>query len=138
MADGLLDIIVAAPERNPIQLKATEVTVPGAAGVFSVLPGHTPLLSTLATGVMRVYTDDKQSVFFAIHGGFAEVSRNTVTILASAMERDERIDVERAEAARTRALDRIKNPPTDFDLVRAEAALARALARLQAAARQHF
>ena len=138
MADGLLEVVVAAPERTPIQVRATEVTIPGEAGVFSVLPGHTPLLSKLTHGVMLVYTQDKQKLFFALHGGFAEVSRDTVTILAGAMERHDRIDVKRAQAARARALELLKRSSSDLDVARAEAALARALARLQAASKEHF
>lgn len=137
MADGLLDVVLAAPERAPIELQAIEVIVPGSAGVFSVLPGHTPVLSTLTSGVLLVYSHKNQRLYFAVHGGFAEVSSNHVTILSQAMEGHESIDVPRAEAARARALERLKTP-ADVDVARAEAALGRAMARLQAAARDHF
>jgi F-type H+-transporting ATPase subunit epsilon len=69
----------------------------------------------------------------AISGGFADVTGNEVTVLTSSAERAEEIDMNRAEAARKRAEERIAERGPELDLTRAQAALARALNRLAVA-----
>ena len=126
-----LEVEVCAPERAPKRLEAAEVIVPGAEGVFSVLPGHTPLLSSLDVGVLIVYGVSGKEQFYAVNGGFAEVVHNKVLILTKTMEMSEEIDVKRATEARERAERRLKASDKDTDILRAEMALKRAIARLQ-------
>ncbi len=134
--DALLQLEITAPERDPIHLEVAEVVVPGSEGVFSVLPGHTPLLSTLKTGVVAGYVNNEPE-FFAVNGGFAEVMDNRVVILTETVEHVDEIDVTRAQAARDRAGRWLKQKE-GVDVARAEAALERSLARLQAHARDEF
>ena len=86
------------------------VTVPGAAGVMGILPRHAPVLSTLRAGELRVKVggDDLE---FAIGGGFVDINNNQVIILADSAKRSDAIDLARAEAARQRAENLLKNPP---------------------------
>jgi F-type H+-transporting ATPase subunit epsilon len=108
------------------------VSAPGVEGEFGVLPGHVNLLSALAVGALRFDADGKsQNVF--ISGGFAEVSNNTVTVLADAAELAGDIDQARAQAARERAEKRLADKTDKVDITRAEAALKRAGARLHIA-----
>ncbi|MFO7974924.1 MAG: ATP synthase F1 subunit epsilon, partial [Candidatus Hydrogenedentota bacterium] len=96
-----IQVEITAPERMPVQLEAKEVTVPGGEGVFTVLPGHTPMLSTLGVGVLIAWEANGEARFFAINGGFVEVLNNRVVILATTVEGEEELDEERARAAVT-------------------------------------
>lgn len=128
----MLTVEIATPGHAPRRFEAAEVVLPGESGVFTVLPGHTPLLASLTHGVLISYALDGGARFFAIHRGFAEVRDDLVTVMAMTIEDAAAIDAERAAAARERAEGRLKKPAADIDTARAEAALARAAARLQA------
>ena len=83
-------------------------------------------------GVIEVKTE-KGTVFFATSGGFAEVVENDMNVLVETCEAATDIDIERAERARDRAMQRLKQATKDIDIPRAQAALARSLNRLQVA-----
>jgi len=111
-----------------------QVELPGAGGTFGVLPDHTPLVTPLAVGELRVLgPDGAVTRRFAIARGFTEVTREQVTVTAQAAEAAEEIDVDRAKAARGRAEKRLRRRAEDVDVARAEAAMARALNRLRVA-----
>ncbi len=116
----------------PVSLEALEVSVPGSAGVFTVLPGHTPILTGLSEGVVIVYSPTGDRDYFAVHCGFCEIADNTIKILADTMEAHAEIDEERAKAALKRAEDLLEKREPHVDLARADAAAARARARLEA------
>jgi F-type H+-transporting ATPase subunit epsilon len=126
-----LQVEVCSPQRPPVQLVATEVIAAGQYGIVGIQPGHTNLLASLGIGVASVYDTEGQERKFAVHGGFLEVRRNRVLILAQTAESAEAIDVGRADAARERAERRLR-AAEDVDTLRAEMALARAMARIQA------
>jgi F-type H+-transporting ATPase subunit epsilon len=112
------------------------VVAPGTEGEMGILPNHTPLLTTLDFGVLRIrYQDEEQA--FAIAGGFLEVRPDVVTVLADVGELVDEIDEERARAARERAEELLqKEAPQDTDEYLAiEAALRRSKLRLDAARR---
>jgi F-type H+-transporting ATPase subunit epsilon len=131
-----LNVRMASPASNPLEMEAEELVVPGTDGVFTLLPGHTPLLSTLATGVLIVLGTDGSQRFFAVNGGFAEIVHNNVLILAHTIESADQIDVARAEEARERAERRLNQRLEEVDMFRAEAALFRSLARLKASRKE--
>jgi F-type H+-transporting ATPase subunit epsilon len=128
-----LDLQIVTPDRLLVQEQVDEVQIPGSEGYFGVLPGHTPLLASLAVGEMW-YRKGQEKTYLAIAFGFAEVLPDRVTILARLAERAQEIDVERAEAARQRAEARLTER-VDVDFERARAALLKALTRLQVASR---
>ncbi len=110
-----------------------EVVAPGVEGQFAVLPRHAAFITELVPGRM-VLKKGGEEMPLAITGGFFEVRDNRVTILADAAERAEEIDVERAEEARRRAEEHLRDRREgDMDAARVQAALERALARLQVA-----
>jgi len=111
------------------------VLAPGAEGQLGILPNHAPLFSLLQPGELLVRKGGEETAM-AVTGGFLEVLGNRVTVLADACERAEEVDLERAEAARRRAQERLQARPTGVDLARAEAALRRSLARLKVAQRR--
>ena len=90
------------PDKLIVHEQVDEVEIPGAEGYFGVLPGHTPLLASLAVGELW-YRKGQEKTYLSIAFGFAEVLPDRVTILAQLAERAEEIDVARAEAARKRA-----------------------------------
>lgn len=70
------------PRREPAPAEAREVVVPGADGQFTVLAGHTPVLTTLRPGVLDVRLEAGNRRLFVRGGGFAEVEPDRLTILA--------------------------------------------------------
>jgi F-type H+-transporting ATPase subunit epsilon len=111
------------------------VTLPGVMGELTVLPRHAPLMTMLQPGIVRVVRGGQEEML-AVHGGFLEVMGDRVTVLADAAERAEEVDVERAEAARRRAQERLAERRAEaVDMAVAEAALRRALVRLKLAER---
>ena len=129
-----IDLQIVTPERLIVQEQVDEVQIPGSEGYFGVLPGHTPLLASLAVGELW-YRKGTEKTYLSIAFGFAEVLPDRVTILARLAERAEDIDVGRAEAARTRAQERVDHPKSDIDYERARIALMKSLTRLQVATR---
>ena len=111
------------------------VVAPGIEGQLGILPHHAPLMTMLQPGELLV-RKDKSELSLAITGGFLEVRPDRVIILADAAEREEDIDVRRAEEAKRRAEERLKRRTPEVDVTRAEAALARALTRLQVVERR--
>ncbi len=128
-----LTLEIVTPDQSLVTDKVDEVVVPAAEGYLGILPGHTPLLATLAIGELWFRKGARKS-HVAIAGGFVEVQPNRVTILAQVAERAEDIDVERAARAKRRAEERLAQPAGDVEIERAQASLARALIRLQVAA----
>ncbi len=132
MADNNLLVDIVTPERNVYSEDAEFVVVPGSEGSLGILPQHSPIVSGLNIGVLKVIKDNKETRM-VVGGGFMEVNHNKVVILANSAEKVDEIDVARAKAARERAQNRLTNRTHDVDVVRAEMALRRALARLKAA-----
>ena len=79
------------------------VVLPGESGQMGVMRGHAPLMTTLVTGEIILHSDDEEQEALFINGGIAEVRPNVVTVLADTAEREDDIDVQRAEEARARA-----------------------------------
>jgi F-type H+-transporting ATPase subunit epsilon len=128
-----LDIVTA--ERVVFSEDVDVVIAPGVEGQLGVLPHHAPLMTTLMPGELVVRKGGEE-FFLAISGGFIEVRPDRIIVLADAAERVEEIDVARAEEAKRRAEERLKEKGPDVDLVRAEAALRRSLIRLEVVARR--
>jgi F-type H+-transporting ATPase subunit epsilon len=105
------------------------VIAPGTEGTLGILPHHTPLMTMLMPGELRVRKGGEE-ISLAVTGGFLEVRPDHVIVLADAAERAEEIDTARAEAAKKRAQEQLTIPGSEVDKARAEAALHRAIARL--------
>src|SRR5687768_14801117 len=128
-----IDLQIVTPDRRLVQEQVDEVQIPGSEGYLGVLPGHTPLLASLAVGELW-YRKGAEKTYLSIAFGFAEVLPDRVTILARLAERAEDIDVERAETARKRAEERL-TVKSDIDYERARIALLKSLTRLQVSSR---
>ncbi len=122
-----IDIVTA--ERIVYSAEVDEVIAPGVQGQLGILPRHAPLMTTLQAGELLVKKGGQEDIL-AISGGFLEVRPDHIIILADQAERAEEIDAARAEEARKRAEERLKQRGTGTDEDRAEAALRRAMVRL--------
>jgi F-type H+-transporting ATPase subunit epsilon len=130
MASSKLDIVTA--ERIVYSEEVDIIIAPGMEGQLGILPHHAPLMTILQAGELVVRRGGQEDIL-AISGGFLEVRPDRVIILADSAERAEEIDMERAEAAKKRAEERLKEKPTEVDMNRVEASLRRAIARLNVA-----
>ncbi len=128
MSSLKLDIVTA--ERVVYSDEADVVVAPGVDGQLGILPHHAPLMTTLQPGELRVRKGGEE-FSLAISGGFLEVRPDRVIILADTAERAEEIDVSRAEEAKRRAEERLRQPTPEVDVAQVDAAMHRALARLQ-------
>jgi F-type H+-transporting ATPase subunit epsilon len=129
-----LQLQIVSPDRSLVTEQVDEVEIPGADGYLGVLPGHTPLLTTLNVGELW-YRQGQEKHYLSIAFGFAEVGPERVTILAQLAEKADEIDPARAEAAKKRAEERMVKPSADMDFERARIAMLKALIRLQVASR---
>ncbi len=134
MAD-LVRFEIITGERVVYAADVESVTLPGVEGELTVLPRHAPLLTMLKPGELVVRRGGEE-VTMAVSGGFLEVMPDKVVVLADTAERAEEIDIARAEAARRRAEESLRQAVTEEDLARARAALQRALVRLRVAERR--
>ncbi|MFL7894101.1 MAG: ATP synthase F1 subunit epsilon [Anaerolineales bacterium] len=127
---------IVSQDRMVWEGDADMVVVPGSAGEMGILPNHAPLLSTIKFGFLKVKVKGTEEIF-AIGGGVLEVQPNLITILADSAENVDEIDVARAEQARKRAQEMLKEgAPKDPDAyLRMEAALRRSNLRLDAVRR---
>lgn len=98
-------------------------------GEVGILPGHIPMTLIIRPGVLTI-TEEDGTREAALHAGFAEVLQDRVTILAEIIEWPEEIDEGRAEEAKERAEERLREKAAETDVSRAEVALKRALTRI--------
>ncbi len=134
MLPSSLTLEVVTPERHLVTESVSEVQLPGRNGYLGILPGHAPLITELGIGELS-YRKGKETYYASVIWGFAEVLPERVVILADFAERAEEIDVKRAQAARDRAEERLRQPSPDTDWDRSTLALQRALIRLQVASK---
>lgn len=124
----MLDIVTA--ERVVYSKEVNSVVAPGTEGELGILPYHASLMTTLNAGELRI-NEGGEEILMAISGGFMEVRPDRIIVLADSAERDDEIDLSRAEEAKRRAEERLSQPTTDANKIRAEAALHRSLIRLK-------
>jgi F-type H+-transporting ATPase subunit epsilon len=117
---------LVSPERILYSDEADMVVCRTLDGEVAFMAGHTPFLGTLAIGEVRIYRDGQIVERAAVHGGFVEVSGDTVSILSDVAELASQIDVERAR----RAQEGLERRAEEMDDAEAEAALRRSHVRL--------
>lgn len=127
-----LRLEIVTPERKVYEEDVNMVVVKGVAGELGILPNHIPLVTPLKIAPIKAKKGGKDE-FVAVHGGFMEVRKDKVVILAEAAELGRDIDVIRAREAKERAERRLADKAADLDHKRAELALQRALNRIHAA-----
>lgn len=126
-----LHLEVVTQTRRLLDLDVDEVQLPGTLGALGVLPGHTPLLTSLGIGELMYRTDHRES-YLAIQWGFAEILPDRVTVLATVAETPEEIDVTQAEKEKEEAEAALKTADM-VELEKMRANLQMAITRLQVA-----
>ena len=124
------------PERVIYSDEVDAVIAPGVEGQLGILPHHTPLITMLRSGELRVRKGEEETCI-AVFGGFLEVRPDRVIVLADAAERAEEIDVAKAQEAKRRAEQQMASRVlTEVDKAQVEAALRRSLVQLKVAERK--
>lgn len=111
------------------EVEIDQINLRTTAGQIGILAHHIPLASGVEISQMNYIIDGKKT-YFAVAGGFVHVNENETTLIANAIESQDEIDLNRAEKAKQRAEERLKNKNSDTDILRAEVALRRALTRI--------
>ncbi len=128
-----LQLQVVTRTRTVVKAEVDEVRLPGALGELGVLPGHTGLLTTLATGELY-YRSGRDGEYLVVQGGFAEILDNKVTVLADIAETPAEIDMEAAKADKQQAEESLKTAGSE-ELTEANKRLRLAEVRQQVADR---
>ena len=125
-----IKVSVVTPDGPVYESDVEMVSTKAQSGELGILPGHIPMVAPLAIGVVRLKKEG-QTELVAVSGGFIEVRPDQVTILAQAAEKSSDIDVERAQRAKERAEQRLKEQHLEnIDFRRSQLALQRAINRL--------
>lgn len=127
----MISLEIVTPDRLVFAEKVDEVILPGTEGYLGVLPGHAPLLTRLDTGRIA-YRTGARTGYLAVSGGFVEVLRDRVSVLAEICERAEEIDVDRAREEKRRAEELLKRvDPSDAAFREAQVSFRKALIRME-------
>ena len=128
-----LHVDVVSAEQAIFAGEAKFVALPGEGGELGILPGHTPLISRIRPGTLKiVLTDGTEEIVF-VAGGILEIQPGTVTVLADTAIRAVDLDEAKAEAARQKAEDALRNAKDKTDIAAVETELAMLAAQAHAA-----
>ncbi|MCO5116516.1 MAG: F0F1 ATP synthase subunit epsilon [Burkholderiaceae bacterium] len=127
-----IHVDVVSAEESIFSGEATFVALPGEAGELGVVPGHTPLITRIKPGVVRIQKADGGEEFVFVAGGILEVQPHVVTVLSDTAIRGKDLDDERANAAKKAAEEALRNAKSEIDVARATSELAILAAELAA------
>lgn len=127
-----MQVEVVSAEREIFSGKATMLIATATAGEVGIYPQHTPLLTSLKPGDVRVQTEDGEEQVIYVSGGILEVTPKKVTVLSDTALRADDLDEAAALEAQRKAEQALKDSNADIDYARAKAELAQAAAQLQA------
>ncbi len=123
---------VVSAEESIFSGLARFVALPGEAGELGIYPRHTPLITRIRPGSVRIETADGGEEFVFVAGGVLEVQPDGVTVLSDTAIRGKDLDEEKANEARRAAEEALKNAKSDIDLAKAQSELAVMAAQLAA------
>jgi F-type H+-transporting ATPase subunit epsilon len=130
MATFHIDVVSA--EASIFSGEAKFVALPGESGELGILPKHTPLITRIKPGAVRIEKADGTEEFVFVAGGILEVQPNVVTVLADTAIRGKDLDEAKAEEAKKKAEEALRNKDAAIDYAAAQAELASAVAQLAA------
>ncbi|MCA1587365.1 MAG: F0F1 ATP synthase subunit epsilon [Chloroflexi bacterium] len=130
-----LKLEIVSPERRVYDDEVDMVVVPGLNGQLGILPHHTPLISSLGVGELKIKKSGSEESML-ISGGFVEVRPDKVVVMADLAEHSDEIDEARAVEARKQAQQQLEQATGSVDLARVRAALQTALMRERIAVRR--
>ncbi|NEN76038.1 F0F1 ATP synthase subunit epsilon [Pelistega sp. NLN82] len=137
MSAKTLHIDVVSAEESLYSGKAKMVVLPSVSGELGVLPGHTPLISLIRPGQVKIVCEDDSEEYVFVAGGLLEVQPNAVTVLSDTAIRAADLDEAKAMAARERAEESRRNAKTKEEIAVVEAELAMLAAQVHVARRYH-
>ena len=123
---------VASAEESSFSGRAKFVALPGESGELGRLRGHTPLISRIKPGSVRIQAENGDAEFVFVAGGILEVQPNVVTVLSDTAIRGKDLDEGKAKAAQQAAEEALRNAKTDFDVAMAQSELAVMAAQIAA------
>ncbi len=132
MAAASIHIDIVSAEREIFSGEAAMVFAPAEMGEVGIAPKHTPLLTRLKPGEVRVLTPEGEVQSFYVSGGLLEIQPHVITILADTAVRAKDIDEAAAIEAKERAERALQDKSAQIDIARAQAELADAMAQLRA------
>ena len=128
-----IHVDVVSAEESIFSGEATLVSVPGEVGELGILPRHAPLITRIKPGAVRIQrADNKQEEFVFVAGGIVEVQPNCVTVLADTAVRGKDLDEAKAQEAKRKAEEAVRNAKNDLDLAKAQSELTIMAAQLAA------
>ncbi len=127
-----IHVDVVSAEESIFSGEALFVALPGEAGELGIYPRHTPLISRIKAGSVRIEKPDGSEEFVFVAGGILEVQPDCVTVLSDTAIRGKDLDDEKANAAKLAAEEAVKNASSDLDLAKASSELAIMAAQMAA------
>ena len=127
-----LHVDVVSAEEQIFSGEAKFVALPGESGELGILPKHTPLITRIKPGAVRIERADGTEEFVFVAGGILEVQPNRVTVLADTAIRGKDLDEAKAAEAKKLAEEALKNAKSEIDLAKAQSVLAVQSAQLAA------
>ena len=133
-----IHVDVVSAEESIFSGEARFVAVPGESGELGIYPRHTPLITRIKAGSVRIQNADGSEEFVFVAGGIIEVQPNCVTVLSDTAIRGKDLDEEKANEARASAQEALKNAKSEIDLAIAQSELSTLVAQIAALRRfQH-
>ncbi|MBU5459635.1 ATP synthase F1 subunit epsilon [Anaerostipes sp. MSJ-23] len=129
MAENLMKLEIITPERIFYQGDVSMVELTTTEGEVGIYPKHIPMTMIIAPGILTVTESDGTKKQAALMKGFLEITQDSMNILAEVIEWPEEIDADRVRQSKERAQKRLNEKQEQVDLVRAEMAMRRALVR---------
>ena len=127
-----IHVDVVSAEESIFSGEARFVALPGESGELGIYPRHTPLITRIKAGSVRIETTDGGEEFVFVAGGILEVQPDCVTVLSDTAIRGKDLDEEKANAAKASAEEALKNAKSEIDMARATSELAVLAAQLSA------
>ena len=127
-----IHVDVVSAEDNIFSGEAKFVALPGEAGELGIYPRHTPLITRIRPGSVRIEKADGTEEFVFVAGGILEVQPDCVTVLSDTAVRGKDLDEEKATAAKAAAEEAVKNAKSELDLAKAQSELAVMAAQIAA------
>ena len=128
-----LHVDVVSVEENVFSGEATFVALPGEVGELGIYPRHTPLITRIKPGAVRIRrADNGQEEFVFVAGGILEVQPNAVTVLADTAIRGKDLDEAKANDAKKHAEEAMRNAKSDIDFAKAQSEFAEMAAQIAA------
>ena len=125
------ELKIITPDRVFYEGEAVMVEFNTTEGEIGIYKHHIPMTVIIKPGILTITEENDETREAALHAGFVEILPDKVTIMAEIIEWPQEIDLDRAEAAKERAEERLSHKTNETDVTRAETALQRAIARIE-------